>query len=90
MIDTETKRRSVLGYTLGLALVLPVADGVIASVDKAHVAGLYSGLTYAAAAPNQALTGELHTQPRFAGDKHTQPRYKGVLHTAPRLEGEKP
>ena len=36
-IDTEDKRRSVVG-------ILPVTDGAIFGVDKQHVAGFYRGI----------------------------------------------
>ena len=36
-IDTEDKRRSVIG-------ILPIADGTISGVDKQHVAGFYRGI----------------------------------------------
>ena len=40
-IDTETKRRSLFGYS-GPSLVLPVPDGTISAPDRAHILGLYS------------------------------------------------
>jgi hypothetical protein len=43
-IDTETKRRSVHGYTLNA--IGPVPDGTIGTPDRPHTAWLYSGLTY--------------------------------------------
>lgn len=43
-IDTETKRRSVHGYTN--SPVYPVPDSTIGASDRAHVAWIYSGLTY--------------------------------------------
>jgi hypothetical protein len=49
MIDTQTKRRSVHGYTG--TLVYPLVDGIIGAGDRAHVAWIYSGLTYAPPAP---------------------------------------
>jgi hypothetical protein len=36
-IDTHDKRRSVIG-------VMPVADGVIDTQDRPHIAGLYRGI----------------------------------------------
>ena len=47
-VDTENKRRSVSGYTGNV--ILPVSDGSISAADRAHVAGLYSGLVYSALA----------------------------------------
>ncbi len=44
MIDTESKRRSVLAY-MG-CLVLPRADGTVGAEDRPHAAWLYSGLAY--------------------------------------------
>lgn len=41
-IDTETKRRSVSGYS-GI-VIAPLADGTIGSLDWEHVAGLYAGI----------------------------------------------
>lgn len=45
-IDTESKRRSVQGYTFGL--MRPVPDGAIAEADRAAATWLYSGLDYGA------------------------------------------
>lgn len=39
-IDTQTKRRSVSGYS-GI-IIAPLADGTIGAADRAHVAGLYA------------------------------------------------
>lgn len=43
-IDTETKRRSVLGMTIIPLLVAPVPDGTVANVDREHVVGIYAGI----------------------------------------------
>ena len=48
-IDTENKRRSVIGYTHP-AIVLPLPDGTISQLDRQHVCGIYSGIAAAAAA----------------------------------------
>jgi hypothetical protein len=45
-IDTETKRRSVHGYTLNF--IGPVPDGTVGTPDRAHTAWYYGGITYAA------------------------------------------
>ena len=42
MIDTQTKRRSVSGYS-GI-IIAPLADGTIDAADREHVAGLYAGI----------------------------------------------
>jgi hypothetical protein len=42
-IDTQSKRRSVLGYAL--AYTYPVADGTVGTADRIHAAGLYAGTT---------------------------------------------
>lgn len=47
-IDTETKRRSAQVYGPPAGGPFPVPDGTIAAADRAHSAGLYSGLTYSA------------------------------------------
>lgn len=52
MIDTESKRRSVQAYTLGL--MRPVADGTIDTGDKATCAWLYSGLGYSPPTPSNS------------------------------------
>lgn len=49
-IDTHGKRRSAQAVALGFLVMLPIADSTIAAEDRAHAAGLYSGLTYAAEA----------------------------------------
>lgn len=41
-IDTETKRRSVSGYTE--FLINPVADGTINARERMHMAWLYGGI----------------------------------------------
>ncbi len=43
-IDTETKRRSVLGYTHP-SIILPVADGTIGETDRKHVCGLFAAVS---------------------------------------------
>lgn len=43
-IDTETKRRSVLGMALMPLMIAPVADGTVADVDRQHITGLYAGI----------------------------------------------
>lgn len=48
-INTQSRRRSVLGYGGPSAIVRPVPDGAITMADRAQVAGLYPGLTYTAA-----------------------------------------
>lgn len=50
-IDTQTKRRSVSGYS-GI-IIAPLADGTIGSLDREHIAGLYAGI--AASAPTVDL-----------------------------------
>lgn len=88
-IDTETKRRSVLGYTLGVALVLPVADSSITVGDRAHVAGLYAGLSVAAAVPDAALIGMSQTGPTvFGGATSTGPTLAGASRVASTLVGD--
>ncbi len=44
-IDTETKRRSVIGSSLLFLVTLPLADNTIANVDRMHITGLYAGIT---------------------------------------------
>jgi len=41
-IDTETKRRSVSGYSH--LILAPLADGTIGAADREHIAGLYAGI----------------------------------------------
>lgn len=42
-VDTETRRRSVHGYTHP-AIILPVADASIDAADRQHVCGLYASV----------------------------------------------
>lgn len=58
MIDTETKRRSVHGYTN--TPMLPVADGTIDAGDREHVAWLYSGIASGAPVDEQPYLGEAY------------------------------
>jgi len=41
-IDTESRRRSVSGYT-GL-IIAPLADSTVGAADWEHMAGLYAGI----------------------------------------------
>lgn len=43
-VDTETKRRSVLGMTVMSLIVAPLADGTIANVDREHITSIYAGI----------------------------------------------
>lgn len=42
MIDTQTKRRSVSGYSN--LIIAPLVDGLIDAADREHMAGLYAGI----------------------------------------------
>ncbi|KKN78874.1 hypothetical protein LCGC14_0346460 [marine sediment metagenome] len=53
-IDTETKRRSMLGMSLMFLVVAPVPDGILSSVDRLHIIG-FPG-TIAPAAPGVTTT----------------------------------
>jgi hypothetical protein len=44
-IDSETKRRSVLGMTIMSLVVAPLADGTISILDSMHITGYYGGIT---------------------------------------------
>ncbi len=43
-IDTQTKRRSVLGAFMVALTVLPLPDGAVGTQDRPHVNGLYAGI----------------------------------------------
>lgn len=43
-VDTQTKRRSVLGMTLSFLVIAPLPDGTIANVDRMHATALYGGI----------------------------------------------
>jgi hypothetical protein len=49
-VDTRDKRASVLSYVGRLVVVPPLPDGTVGDADRAHLAGLYAGLTYDAVA----------------------------------------
>jgi len=49
-IDSENKRASAFAVDT-IVLVLPLPDGSIGDEDRAHVAGLYSGMETGAAEP---------------------------------------
>ena len=53
-IDTETKRRSMLGMGLMFLVIAPVPDGTLSSVDRLHIMG-WPG-TIAPAAPGVSTT----------------------------------
>lgn len=42
-VDTQTKRRSVSGYS-GI-IIAPLADATIGAADREHIAGLYAGIS---------------------------------------------
>lgn len=44
MVDTETKRRSVLGMTIMSLAIMPLADGSVGVQDRIHVTGIYAGI----------------------------------------------
>ena len=44
-INTETRRRSVLGAFMVALTVLPVPDSTVGTPDRPHVAGVYAGIT---------------------------------------------
>ncbi len=47
-VDSETKRRSVLGMVVMALAIAPVPDGTVAAVDREHIIGIYAGITPAA------------------------------------------
>lgn len=49
-VDSRDKRASVLSYVGRLVVVPPLPDGTVGDADRAHLAGLYAGLTYNAVA----------------------------------------
>lgn len=55
-IDTQTKRRSVSGYS-GL-IIAPVADGTIGAADREHIAGLYAGISSMPPASTDVYIGD--------------------------------
>jgi hypothetical protein len=58
-IDTENKRRSVQGYSIG---IMPVPDGTIGAGDRANLAWLYAGITYDVVAALIGVLPHLHTR----------------------------
>lgn len=64
-IDTQTKRRSVSGYTNHL--IAPVADGTISAADREHMAWLYSGIGGATPADDSAYVGDTYYYDSSAG-----------------------
>ena len=57
-IDTENKRRSVQGYSIG---IMPVPDGTIDASDRATLAWLYAGFVYGTP-PSPGIAAYLHTR----------------------------
>ena len=43
-VNSETKRRSVLGMTIMALVIAPVPDGTVAAVDREHIIGIYAGI----------------------------------------------
>jgi hypothetical protein len=59
-IDTENKRRSVQGYTIGG--IMPVPDGTVGTTDRPSLAWLYAGISYAAVAAITDLAAQFHAR----------------------------
>ena len=58
-IDTQTKRRSVSGYS-GI-VIAPLADGTIGAADREHITGLYAGIAASPpVAPDLAFQGDAY------------------------------
>lgn len=71
--DTQTKRRSALGMTLGFLVILPLADGDVTRSDRAHVIGL--------ASPSILQTANLHIFSEMAVEpNHVSDSGSNVLH----------
>lgn len=43
-VNSETKRRSVLGMAIMALVIAPVPDGTVAAVDREHITGIYAGI----------------------------------------------
>ena len=43
-VNSETKRRSVLGMVIMALTIAPVPDGTVAAVDREHIIGIYAGI----------------------------------------------
>ena len=57
-VDSETKRRSVLGMGIPALMILPVADGEIINLDRKHVTAIYAGIvTSLWTVPPASVTG---------------------------------
>ena len=48
-IDTEAKRRSAMAVGAVALLMLPLADGTVGTGDRAHVCGIYAGISIGSA-----------------------------------------
>lgn len=62
-IDTENKRRSVMGFSHP-SVTLPVADGDINESDRATIVHNYAGLDYTPGVPTE-LRGRRQERIRF-------------------------
>ena len=54
-IDTRSRRASVLGVAVAVALTLPLADGSVSTENRAHVAFCYAGLAGPAASADTVV-----------------------------------
>jgi hypothetical protein len=63
-IDTEDKRRSVVGVFRALTIP-PVPDSSISGVDKQHTAGYYRGIAAQSPVVVVAVDRELSVRGRF-------------------------
>jgi hypothetical protein len=74
-VDTQNKRGSAIAF--GLAIILPLSDGVIDQADRQQTAHAYSGIlatTAAVIAPS--FTYSMGNVPQEYGMRNIQPIFK--------------
>jgi len=64
-IDTESKRRSVYGYTPG-SCIAPLADASVDDADRYHMAWIYAG-TSPSGAPTFQSAWAIASEPVYIG-----------------------
>lgn len=87
-IDTASRRYSMIGFGApGVELVTPVPDGSITAPDRAHLLGLYPGISIVVVVSDRVLRAVDGSGPRYSGADGSRSRYTGSDGSGPRYRG---
>ena len=78
-IDTETKRRSMLGRSLMFLVIAPVPDGTLSSVDRLHIIGFPGTIAPATALTAVNIIGDLSAVPNHVADSIENTLFTGFI-----------